>query len=228
MNRHTLCKLLPTLLIALTFLTTQADAGLVISFGPGNGLAGGPVSLVEGQAGKLNVLLRRDNDANTPALESFTVRLNLTPVGDSLANGLLFADPQQQSQLSSTNYVFDGNSFVANSNGGLSIGNVQNNGSQYTGTDLVLNTAVALPQTNRVLFTLDLTPVSKGNYQISVNTTPNATSFIDSDFNPIPFSHSSGTITVTAVPEPSSIALLIASIGAAALPALRRKSLNQK
>jgi hypothetical protein len=136
--------------------------------------------------------------------------VNLSAVGGAPANGLLFASTQQQSQLVSTSYVFAGNSSVVSNNG--QVGNVQLNGLRYTGSDTVVGSAVSVPTSNRILFSLDLNPVAQGTYQISVDTTLNATGFLDGSFASIPFAHSAGLLSV--VPEPGSILLLFSSIPA--------------
>ena len=219
MNRFTLCQLLATVMIAITSAAPNAYADFIISFGPGNGLSSGPVSFVEGQAGKINVFIRRDATP-TPSLENFTVWVNLEKIDGLNANGLLFSSAQEQSQLSSPNYVF--NSVSA----GL-IGSVANGGLQYRGTDTTtVNNAVSVPQSNRLLFSLDLNPIAQGEYRINVST--GNSSFISPAIATIPFTSTAGSISVTAVPEPSSFALLIASIGAATLPAWRRKRLVKR
>jgi len=227
MARFRSLYLLPAFLLSVALGASEAEAGFDISFGPSNGLTSGPISFVEGQAGKLHVFIQRDAVVTTPALDSFTVQFNLTSV-ESPANGLLFTNPQQQSQLVSANYVFSGNSVVANSNGAQTIGSVQNSGLRYTGSDTVFAAAVAVPTSNRLLFSLDLNPVAEGNYLISVAA---ASSFIslDPNFNPIsvPFTSSTGSIRVNAVPEPSALALLTSCLPGCLLTKRRRRALEK-
>lgn len=205
-NRFSLLALLGSFLAL--YSTHSAEGGFVVSFGAGSGTTAGPVSFVEGQAGRLNVFIQRDAFP-TPSLESFTVRVNLSAVGGAPANGLLFASTQQQSQLVSASYVFAGNSSVVSPS---PVGNVQLNGLRYTGSDTVAGSAVSVPTSNRILFSLDMNPVAQGTYQISVDTTLNATGFLDGSFASIPFAHSAGLLSV--VPEPGSILLLFSSIPA--------------
>ena len=206
-NRFSLLALLGSFLAL--YSTHSAEGGFVVSFGAGSGTTAGPVSFVEGQAGRLNVFIQRDAFPTEPLL-SFTVRVNLSAVGGAPANGLLFASTQQQSQLVSTSYVFAGNSSVVGNNG--QVGIVQLNGLRYTGSDAVVGSAVSVPTSNRILFSLDMNPVAQGTYQISVDTTLNATGFLDGSFASIPFAHSAGLLSV--VPEPGSILLLFSSIPA--------------
>jgi len=209
-NRFSLLALLGFFLAL--YSTHSAEGGFVVSFGAGSGTTAGPVSFVEGQAGRLNVFIQRDAFPTEPLL-SFTVRVNLSAVGGAPANGLLFASTQQQSQLVSTSYVFAGNSSVVSNNG--QVGNVQLNGLRYTGSDTVVGSAVSVPTSNRILFSLDMNPVAQGTYQISVDTTLNATGFVgflDEIPVSIPFAHSAGLLSV--VPEPGSILLLFSSIPA--------------
>ncbi len=219
MYRYSLCKMLFAMLVALVSATPNAFADLIISFGPSNGLNSGPISFLEGQESKLNVLIQRDS-AQTPPLESFTVWVNLERISGLNPNGLLFATTQQESQLNSPNYVFN------NVSSGL-IGTVENSGLQYQGTDTTTaNNAVTVPQSNRLLFSLDVSPIAQGEYRISVSAANS--SFISPDFNSIPFTSSPGTISVTAVPEPSSLFILMVAIGVAAVPCSRRMLVLRK
>jgi len=188
-----------TTCLALLFLvcvSQKASADLILSFGT-------PTSLVEGSSGKIDVFLRRGPIA-TPNLSGFAIRLAITPTGSSPSTGLVFSNPQLQGQLTNSTYVFPGSS------GGFN-NTFQTFNTIYNASDFsTVPAGVSIPTTNRLLLSLDLAAVTQGNYSLSI--VGIGTSFTDSGFNTINYqSPAPLALTVSAVPEPSSMLLLGAS-----------------
>ena len=188
-----------TTCLALLFLvcvSQKASAGLILSFGT-------PTSLVAGSSGKIDIFLRRDLNV-TPNLSGFAIRLALTPTGSSPPTGLVFSNPQLQGQLTNSTYVFPGSS------GGFN-NTFQTSNTIYNASDFsTLSTGVAIPTSNRLLLSLDLAAVTPGDYRLSI--VGGSTSFTDSDFITIGYQLPAPlALTVSAVPEPSSMLLLGAS-----------------
>lgn len=204
--------------IASLFTASNAFATLVLSFSPST-----PNPLVAGGTGTLDVFVR--TDSGTQLLDGFQLQLRLTPTGGAPAGGLVFTDPQLDSQLGLGNYVFAGNSLVAQSPG-QSVGTVLPGGQVYNGLDGTNNFIPATVTTSGLLvYRLNLSAVTEGNYDLTVDTAQSSffTDQTDPLSTPILFTSTPITLTVTAVPEPSSIALLSLGLIAAAAKRRRRK-----
>jgi len=208
-------RLLPIALICLVSALngTNAQGAIVVSFGPSN-----PGPLVAGSSGLLDVFVR--TDAGSVRLDFFQVELSLS----GPANGLLFADPQSDAQLTKSNYAFF-NVSSAQINF-LPVGAVTGAGSIYRGSDATdngagLSSPIELTTANKLLYQLDLNAVTAGIYSISLNT--GNTSFLDESLTPIDIGPSTpGSITVKSVPEPSSLAFLASLAGLSAYRLRRR------
>ncbi len=210
-------------LLLVSQLSPKASADIIVSFGPLN-----PNPIAIGGSGTIDVFAR--TDVGTVALDGFQLQLLLTPTGGSPAGGLVFTDPQSDTQLTvggPNGYVFFGNSLSENT--AVPIGAVTNSGSTFTGFDSTFDfVPMTLTTSNRLLYRLDLTSVAAGTYDITANT-----GLLDSFFSDqndptntsINFTTETASLTTSpaAVPEPSSILVLAMGSGAIGFHRLRRK-----
>lgn len=154
-------------------------------------------------------------------LDNFGLKLEITS-----ANGrvLSFVDPQLNPHVSDGDYVLFGNSdgYEAIISGVDS--------TIYTGADLRADKNIAMPlgATARLLARIEVTtltgdaPLVGDEFLVSVVA---GTSFFDEGDVSIDFTANDGTITVTAVPEPATSAVLgVVAIGALFARRIRRKS----
>ncbi|MCC6509005.1 MAG: PEP-CTERM sorting domain-containing protein [Pirellulaceae bacterium] len=79
--------------------------------------------------------------------------------------------------------------------------------------------------TNRLVYRLNLTAVNAGTYNMTANVLPSSffTNQLDPTNTTIPFTSDTLSLNVTAVPEPSSIALLSFGVLAAGARRLNRR-----
>ncbi|MEM6365527.1 MAG: PEP-CTERM sorting domain-containing protein [Planctomycetota bacterium] len=198
--------------ILVCLLAPAADGGLLIRFES--------TPIVEGRSGLVDVFVSGDSsDLITDA--SFEFRI--TPLGGT-PRQLSFADPQSDSQLSDPDYLFQAASFrrdgdpllgVAPSAVG-SVSSVDRLNDTYIGLDSDPTLAGVVIGTDELLLArLDLTsgpgllaPIAGDQFQLELVASPN-TFFFDpsnpnlfADWNSTPT-----TLTVTAIPEPSSFAM---------------------
>lgn len=203
---------------------SSASADLMLTFGTST-----PNPLVAGQAGILDVFIAASADSQI--LDGFQVQLELTAIGASPAGGLVFSDPQSDSQLTvggPSGYVFFGNSLSEMTP--APVGSVSGGGSLYEGYDATFDfVPVTLTTTPRLLYRLNLTGVTAGKYSIDANTFPDPSFFTD-QLHPtntgVAFTSTPIMLTVnaaTAVPEASSLLTLGLAGSAMALLRARRR-----
>lgn len=206
-------KFRPCLVFAAALACSpMAEGAVIVTFGIS---VPDPMLVLTG--GYVDVFVR----SNIPAgelLDGYQVGVTIAPGGGSPgpSGGLIFSTTQAEAELTNPAYVFFGNSF--DTNNAIPVGTVTGGGSGYIGSDFTDNfIPVTLPNTNRLLYRLNLSAVSPGTYTISVNT--GVTSFFTNQLNPvgtpIPFSSVSSGMTV--VPEPASTAFLLVTLGGIAL-----------
>ena len=205
-----------TALLILLGSAAPARSNLIVEVGSG--------SVSQGGVGSIDVTIRSDDATSGDPLSLFGYEFLITP---SSANRLEFLDPQENTAIIDSNYVFFLNStdaslnqqqgVVSSSGGGLN--------NRLVGGDSTLDFSdITITTTPLLLARLDLratTALSGQSFTISLEPTGN-TFFLDSEFLPVAFQSTSGTVTIApaaAVPEPSS--LILASI-AIPLTILRR------
>ena len=216
----TLAALCLTLIVGVP--TSKAD--IIVSFGSST-----PDPLIAGSSGTVDVFIR--TNAGTQTLDGFQAGINLT---GGPAGGLIFSAVQAEAQLGiggPSGYVFFSKSISQNTS--AIVGIVGGGGSSYIGADstddgsaipLVGNPApITLTTTNRLLYRLNLSAVTAGNYSIDLNGA--VSSFYSNQLDPVgtavTFSSTAGTLNITAVPEPSS--LLLIAFGSAGMLVFRRR-----
>ena len=207
----------------LFFTVASARADFLISVGSGTIDPGGTLLLEIGI----------DSDAAPENMSDFKVILEITPLTGTGSSSLQFVDPQSEAVLEDADYVFadtseaiadDLTTVLALASHSITIEDI----SVTPGGDF-LNAPVT---TGQLLTTLDLkhllgdqsASATEGDtFEVSVVS-------IDSDFlnaagDEIPFTAGIGTITVgaVAVPEPSSVALLMLASCGLILPRRRRR-----
>jgi hypothetical protein len=214
MSFHTCCLMTPLLLL----VAQPASAALVITIEPSS------TSLVEGQSGTIDILAYSTNSPND-LLDSFLLGVNITG-----GTGIVFRNPQSEAFLSDPNYVFFNRSsnvaesmtsFVSLAGDEATIGDVSYNFTSQPAGD---SHPFAIPSLGSpsLLARLQFDAISPGTFNFSIDS---ASSFSDENFDLFDFSATGASFTVTAVPEPSSLAvLLVAAAGSGALQ-LRRKRL---
>lgn len=196
-------------------LTPVARAGLVLNVIPSSG------SYVEGSTGTADVLIYSNS---SDQLDSFLVTLN---VGGG--SGVTFASPQPEAFLSDAAYVFNGRSANIAFSSPATV--VSNAGSTVTLGDVSYD-FVSPPNANPRTIPGSANPLllgrfeflagAPGNYNLTIDP---SSSFSDVGFNTFSFSSTGGSFIVTAVPEPSSLAL-VTICTASAFWMRRRKQLR--
>lgn len=195
------CLVLLLTISGLMVLTVPASAEPIITIGNSN--------IVQGGTGYVDVMIRSDS---SDPLAAFGFDFRISTLGSTR---LEFVDPQPYGYLSLGNYVFAGDSY-AHSNppvGMVSTSNVPND--TFIGGDNTLSgTDVSLDNTWKLLTRLELTantylPPEVGN-TFAIALEPSGSSFFqDAGGTPIDYSWSPGTVTITPVPEPSTIIAVI-------------------
>jgi len=156
-------------------------------------------SLVEGSSGFVDVLLSSNS---SDALDGFSANFSL-----SGGSGLEFAGTQAESHLTNLNFVFFNrsnsalnslSSTVVNSPSSMVVGDVSDDGMGGPHPFTVGGVG-----SESLLARLNLNALTAGNYTLSLL---NTSSFSDVGFTPFAFNTPSLNLTVTAVPEPGSIA----------------------
>ncbi|MCA9167758.1 MAG: PEP-CTERM sorting domain-containing protein [Planctomycetales bacterium] len=213
MFRSSLLSVISAMSCGLLVSSMPAHAEIVVTFDTSV-----PDPLIAGASGILDVYVA--TDAGSQLLDAYQVAVELTPSGASPGpvGGLVFAPTQADAELTIggvNGYVFFSNSLDLNQ--ATNVGILLNSGSGFLGYDATWDlTPMTLTTVPRLLFRLDLNAVAAGTYAIDVN--PGSTSFaVDqlAELAPsIPFSSTPGSLTVSAVPEPSSL-LLLALVGVA-------------
>ncbi len=182
-----------------TALPATAHAGLLIRVGD--------ASLAPGSTGTVDVTIESDSLSGDPlANYGFEFR-----IGTAGLTRLEFVDPQSDSQLTSPNYVFFGDSAATGVVAIGTVGTVVVPNDNYVGGDGTLSgNNVNVPIAGRLLAQLDITaltlsPPSLGDtFTIDVILGPN-TFLQDQGFNDVEFLTVSGLVTI--VPEPTTAAL---------------------
>lgn len=183
-------------------------------------------------SGAIDVLISGSGDL----LSSFNFEFRITTAG---LTRLEFVDPQSDEQLGDASYVFAGNSLAVDD--GVPIGNVSTTSvpnDTFIGGDSTADFGDVPVTSSRLLVRLNLTavtglaPVEGDTFTISLVplTSPgdlgDASFFVDSAFEPIAYTSTSGTVTIgpaaAVVPEPSTLALALVGLGLAALAVRRR------
>ena len=191
---------------SLVLLTSASvsSAGVIVTVGD--------ATIVAGSTGTLDVTI----ESSTDLLQSFGFEFRITTAGTTR---LEFVDPQGDSQLTDSNYVFSGDSFNEINSfpvGAVSTVTVPNDtfvGGDSTDSFLDVNLT-----TSKLLATLDLTtltalaPQVGDTFSVSLLANSINTFFADSGFFPllsIDMTHSdlTGTVTVVPIPEPTSLAV---------------------
>ena len=192
-------RLLIAVCLAVVPAAVQADLIATIS----------PTPIVAGNDIYLNVFLRSDS---SDTLTSFNVSYVINQPG--LQFYTISPTVPDELQLSNPEYVFYGISLAANYPPG---GTVDDAKDIYTQSDSIDTSAtsatyVTIGTAPELLATLHLVVVSSGTYNISVNTEDSQNGFLDRDFSPNSYVFPSMNITVTLVPEPSSLSLCVAGL----------------
>lgn len=201
-NACAVCVLLGT-------MCASASANMVISIDS--------LTLQAGQAGDVNVWISSDA-LGGELLNSFGFEFRIATAGSTR---LEFVDPQPDSQLTESNYVFSGNSGDANVPtpvGTVSTVVTPNDtfiGGDFTNdfSDVTVSSSPLLLATLRVTADTVLPPGDGDSFTVSL--VDGLSTYFASNANPsLSYRSSSGTVTIQAavVPEPSSL-LIVASGG---------------
>ena len=211
-------NVLLTTLAAAVGLGAAARADFVVAVGD--------ASIPRGGTGTVDVLIRSTNPAGDP-LSSFGFELQIQPTGP---RHLDFLNPQLDRQLTLASYVFAGNSGDAVDRAAVgavhSVGGGASN--QFVGGDETDSGDNVTVTGNALLVRLDLTaataaaPLAGDTFTIALQ--PGAfTDFRDANNALIPFTSTAGVITISAVPEPGAIVLLVAGASLSLAAAARRR-----
>jgi hypothetical protein len=202
-------------LFATAIIANKSSAEIVVTFQP-------EVTIVQGDTGQLDVFIR-SNQAQSDLLSIYSAKFQITPL---IGNGLAFLEPPLDSQYDSSDYIFAGTTFD-----GLS--------STVRSTFSAANTIVAgdgttgptgfveVPTDDRLLITLDFdTSQATIGSQFQISMVDDAdTDFLDDGFTSLPVAAASfsnfGTVTISAIPEPSCFAAL--GFVAAGMTLVRRR-----
>ena len=201
--------------VITAFLVMHSNAvvaGIIVSYSGGAIAAGG--------SGILDVFVASNAESATPdLLDSFSAHFEIAPIGGAVSNGLQFSDPQGETQLLDSSYVFNFNSlgqagFVPL---GIVSTSVTANDTYIAGDGTVSGAGFALHKTSgtRLLFrlNLDASLAHMGDqYAFSLLNGP-STSFSDPSFFALSVQPDSFTpFTITAVPEPAPNMFLAVSM----------------
>jgi hypothetical protein len=215
--RHVWCAASVCILF-LSVAPARATAGLIVNIGS---------TTITGTTGSVNVTIS-SNQTSGDLLQVFNFAFLIAPAAGTTSQ-LAFLSPQHDSEFSNPAYVFASDSFkidfnAANPGSPLTMGNLFSTnytndtfiGGDFTNSG---NDVTVLPG-GALLVTLDFTrstaaPPSIGDtFLVSMGTDPSFNFFQDSAGNSIPFQSDSGTIRIgAAVPEPSSLALMLIAVG---------------
>ncbi|KLU06069.1 hypothetical protein RISK_001920 [Rhodopirellula islandica] len=197
------------MLIGLTWLFAppEASAAIVASLVPAE------TSLAAGTATTIDVFITSNSDDQ---LDSFSIELAI-----SGGDGLRFSEVQRETHIQDSRYVF------ANRSGSESFGlsAVTNDGpSRLAVTDLSVDErGDAFPRDledqNWLLATIDLTALRPGDFTIDLL---DSSSFFDDSVQPISFTPDRVSLTVAAVPEPTTVTLITAILIGGGVRAHRR------
>jgi hypothetical protein len=186
----------------------RADAAIVVNVSN--------LLLAPNATGTIDITISSDSD---DPLQFYSLDLLITRFGSST---LQFGDPQSESHLTDSNYIFDGDTFgggayivdtTADANDTLIAA------SDFTdsGDDVIVPGAPTPPDAPTLLYRLNVQhfedALNPGNLGDTFTISVTGFDFQDSTFtsyDPMDLTFNSGTVTIgssTAVPEPSSLAL---------------------
>jgi hypothetical protein len=206
------------LLVLLVLGPSSARAGLLIDIGS---------TTITGQTGSVNVTIS-SNQMSGDLLQNFDFDLLITPYAGT-ASQLAFLSPQNDFEFSNPAYVFAADSFkivynAANPSAPLTMGNLyptNYTNDTFIGGDFTNSgNNVTVLSSGALLLTLDFTrstvvPPSVGDaFLVSLLSDPDFTYFQDANGDSIPYQSSPGTIRIgaAAVPEPSSMSLMLLAL----------------
>ena len=220
-NRNLLYRLAPLLLAFLGF-TGTASAELLLSVNDGTITPGGTLRIEVGLG---------TNDPSQGLADIFPLVLQITNLSGSGDSSLVFVDPQSEDYLEEADYVFFENSDVV-LNPGEPATEVQNFGNRIEISDLAhdFENEFAMPgnfiaavELQHALGSQSFNDVIGNQFRISVSEDPlDGTFLFDADGDDVPFIPTSGTITVTAIPEPGVAGLLCLAAGGLVMRRSRR------
>ena len=206
-------------IVCLGLAAAQARADFIVGIGS---------TTITGPTGSVDVTISSTQTGGDP-LQVFNFQFFITP-DTGTTSQLAFLSPQHDSEFSNPAYVFATDSFkitynAANPGAPLSMGNLFSTNytnDTFVGGDFTNsgNDVTVLPS-GAILVTLDFTrataiPPSVGDkFLVTMGTDPNFNYFQDAAGDSIPFSSNTGVITIgaAAVPEPSSLVLMLISVG---------------
>lgn len=207
--------------VAMCVLSHSATAAIIVSYVGSNITAGG--------FGTVDVMVSSNASSGTPDNLAFVAaHFRIAPIGSSPAGGLQFVDPQGDSQLTDPNYVFFGNSSGTSPLGVVSsFANPNDDYAGGDGTPLGVEIPLHSGLSPYLLFrfNLDATLSNVGDqYELKL-LNDGGTDFWDDATNSLAFSPVSyAPFTLTAVPEPSTFALM--ALGSAFYYFRRRQPSN--
>jgi hypothetical protein len=183
-----------------------------------------------GSSGTIDVEISGTSDL----VASFSLELRISPIG-AVGSSLQFTNPQTVSYRNDTRYVFVGDSgnLIGNVDPRL-VSNTTLQNDTFVDNDSTNSLANVMVTTPRLLARLNLSSVLPfgtdpstvlgDKFLVSVVQTPNTTEFLNSVGANVPFIAFGGTASLgaTAVPEPSSVGLVVVGLAAAAYQRRRR------
>jgi hypothetical protein len=187
----------------------------------------GSATFAPGAAGTLDVTI---SSSTNLSINSAAFEFLIEPQFGT-ATQLRFSSPQNDLQLTFPSYLFAAESLKRDGDPvfgipSSSVGTITTSASGYTndrfvGSDSTVDllSSVTLTSTPRLLVRLQfvsgpglLSPIEGDLFKVSLVGSP-FTEFIDGDFEPIAYSSTPGLISISAVPEPTSIFCLLVGLG---------------
>ena len=210
-------RFIALVLSSVVFLTSSVSADLVVSIAN--------LNLVTGQTGTLGVSISGTN--NPVSIYGFELRI--TPLAGTTSS-LRFLE-ENESYLSNPSCLFFGNSGALNDNVASSVGAVSPNAlpsDTFIGLDVTANLANVNVSSSRLLAQIPIqhifapaAPETTVGHSFSISLVApsgNSVAFLggtsstglgDQGNAPIAYSSTSGPVTITAIPEPSQVLLLL-------------------
>lgn len=159
-------------------------------------------TLVPGATGTIDVQIRSDG---TEHLQAYGIRLQL----ESPQGHVRFVSPLTASELTDATYIFFGDSDAAINGSTATVGTAATTDDTYDGADFTASLGdVDLTTERRLLVRLDVTALSDatpGTFELRF--VDASSTFFDAAANSIPFTSTSGTVTV--VPEPNTSFIVV-------------------
>lgn len=175
------------LLAAVMFaVTEQASADLVLTLTPDK------TTYALGETGTLDVFVTATSGSTE---EVIGYNLEIAASSGATFDGSVTAGP--------TPYLFETSTpIVTSTSGSETVAYNDESASIFSGTDVTSSTVFGVGQ-----ITFTVSPTAVPGSEITFSADPIST-FVSSEFTTIPYTFTPTTITVAAVPEPSSLALL--------------------